>query len=633
MTDRDLKVVSWNGHSINDTTNYVSGFNPGTAWGLPTLNPKLAKRDGFWPLVGGFERLGRQLRILTRITGANKRTLRDQLLRWFDSEDETPKQFVIEDEDGTNDRYVYAVCDEVVPIEVSGIAHRDTFLILLTVHGDVRWRSTSETSDNWSITASGQTNVVANGGTDDAYPRFEIEPTSGKAGGYDYKRYIDVVWLAPGAMEKYPFQIGPVDTATLTTAKMQADGDDLRMFVDGVEVPRWLVDMDTANTYIWINADFAAAADGDLQAALAGSGTIDSIEIGEGIYDWPDTGLCMIDSEVFSYTARDLFEEKLTGITRALHETSMAAHSVGATVFWIQHEIVMVYGNSSATAPTTNYEDEPMFVYSTSDNEHWQYTDFGHFIYPKRPGRWEPTEAVTIQSPGGCYTADQRALAYAAYHFIGAWSDREPYRNAAPAWILYNPCGIINAAWTTGSKRAADVSDFHCFCSYWIWDDSFWTRQYEIPAPSVADTWEAWSKAKDGSDWDEADQLMMVNYFYPSDVQVSQVDVYLSATYTPDITIQSETGNYRLVATITNNTTGESIQVYFDMALDEVLIVNTDDQTITYDLDDTPQFQAITLSSVRRHWLKLVPGNNTLQFDDTGTAAVTLDTYFEARYY
>ena len=151
--------------------------------------------------------------------------------------------------------------------------------------------------------------------------------------------------------------------------------------------------------------------------------------------------------------------------------------------------------------------------------------------------------------------------------------------------------------------------------------------------PSLANTWEAWSEAAAGTDWDPADVLALAVYFHAQDAEVSQVVVSLNTDETPATSIGSESGNYTLLATVLNQTTGESLLVSFAMALNETLKIDTDARMVTYNLDASNQFQAVSLDSARRHWLRLLPGNNTLRFDDTGTAAVTVGTGFVGRYY
>jgi len=632
MADLDLKVVSYDGHNLNDGTNYVAGVSPGMEWGLPDVEAQLVQRDGLWPILGGIVRNGREIQFVIQIVGS-LRTLRDQLLRWFDPEDETPKAFVVEDEDGTHDRYVNALCRQCLPQSVGEMASHDTFQITLVIDGDVRWRSTSEDSDSWSITASGQTHVVANGGSDDAYPSFEITPTSNKAGGLAYKQFVPVTWRSNNPGWSYPVRLGALDTSTLVGAsKVQADGDDLRVYVDGVEVDRWLVSMNSANTYLWVNLDFAPQCSATLQAAIASTGAVSTIGVGEDVYDFPESGLVLIDDELFTYTGRDLADEELTGVTRAAKGSSMAAHTTSDTVYWIQHEILIAYGNGSLTAPSTDDDYEPAFALSSSSNSTWAYTVFGD-PNDKRTARWQRWGNITLAGAGGVYTATQRVLINSDYSVMGAWLD-ELHGNAY-GWYLNNPCGIVNAAWADGYKRAEVVTDFLVHLRYWERGANWWTNQATLSDPSTANTWEAWSQAAAGSDWDAADTLCIALYFFAADVEVGTVTVSLNASETPQVSMSAcaEQGNYALSCTITNTDTGEWITLDFDMELTETLTVDTDDETITYDADGSSQFQAIDWSSTRAHWLRLLPGNNTLQFDDTGTAGVTFVTKFEERSY
>ncbi len=94
-----------------------------------------------------------------------------------------------------------------------------------------------------------------------------------------------------------------------------------------------------------------------------------------------------------------------------------------------------------------------------------------------------------------------------------------------------------------------------------------------------------------------------------------------------------EQGNYELSGTLTNQATGESITLNFVMDLNSELEVDTYNKVITWLEDDSRQFQAISFSSQRRHWLRLEPGNNTLEFVDVGTGNVTLTTVQTPRYY
>lgn len=82
---------------------------------------------------------------------------------------------------------------------------------------------------------------------------------------------------------------------------------------------------------------------------------------------------------------------------------------------------------------------------------------------------------------------------------------------------------------------------------------------------------------------------------------------------------------YGLDAVIENTTTGESIRVKLpQLAVDETLTIDTGGHTVT-DGDDVNQFQAVTKDSGRRYFLRLQPGNNTLEYTESGAAGVTIE--------
>ena len=71
---------------------------------------------------------------------------------------------------------------------------------------------------------------------------------------------------------------------------------------------------------------------------------------------------------------------------------------------------------------------------------------------------------------------------------------------------------------------------------------------------------------------------------------------------------------------ITNNTTGQYLEVKCPCPVNTALTVDCVNKK-AYLADGT--VVRVTLSSDREEWLDLNAGSNTLQFDDTGTVAVT----------
>lgn len=627
-----MKIKSWDAHSINDGTNYEAIIDDASWYMLPDVSAVAAERTGRWPVLAGVQRKARKLYFTVYIRAiASRATLQTQLASWFDPEDETPKKLICEDAAGGNDRYIYGICEELKEVAFSAGVQ---YIVGIRVHGDPRWRENTATTSSWNITATGQTKVLANGGEDDAYPILTISPTSAKTGGYAYRRWMPVRWLTDVAYTRYPVDIcnNGFDTDALVTAgKMQADGDDLRVWMDGVEVDRWLDGINTTTTQVWINMTFLPKAEATLGVAIASTGAITTITASTDISDFPNTGVVVIDSEAFYYTGKNAGTKKFTGVTRAAKGTSMAAHTTTDEIWWVQHDVWILYGNSSATAPTTDDDYKPMFNL-TSTNASWDYDSF-YERGVSRSGAWSFASDKDVQIYGGNQGASGNP-----YAETGIYNYSNEFGRSGK-WEFYNPCQIVSASFANAQK----------YCNQAVLDDGAWNAiadsrteensgvDYEITEPSTAATWEAATISPTLIAAAVYVSLhLSVGYTgeVPYAAYIECSDVTLGIVNYPTITIGSELSNYRLVAVITNNTTGDAIGVTFDMSLNEDLEVDTDAKTIVYLDDNSSQFQALDLQGdVRRDWLPLQVGNNTIQFDDTGTNAVTIDFEWSERHY
>lgn len=622
---------SYGGNAINDGTNYVSGFEP-SARGLPAVTIGTVPRSGRWPALAGIGRPGRKLalRIIIR-NESNLAALRLQVLQWFDPEEETSQQLVIRDVGGGNERYVMAICEELLDEPGSG---GSVFLARMVVDGDVRWRSVEVVEDDpWEISGHSDTEVVANGGEDDAYPVFTITPTAPKAGYNIYKRWVSLVWRGD-AGTPYPVELtdGGLDTAALVTAsKMQADGDDIRVVVDGVEVDYWLEAMNTAATKIWANVDFAY---GDFSALLEADiddlDTVTSIDSTADVSQFPSSGILLINDEAFVYTGKSDSLRRFTGVTRAAKGTAAADHTAGDSIFWVQHDVWITYGNGSAAAYPSDDDLKPMFALASSSNTSWNYDEFGSGS-KTRPASWAFVNVNNVNR----YTANQNTDAD-PWQELGLRSNDSEHSGR---WQLYNPCGITNANFQNGHKWVAGllVGLWRAYIASSA-RSLVWITEHTIADPSAASTWEAWSQNEalnSGSKY-IALWLESESAFGPSDckVEVADVTLTLDSSVTPDITLGAEQGNYPLAAILRNNATGDELLINFTMEEDESLEIDTDAKTVTYLADGSNAFGAVeVVGAVRNAWLKLAPGNNTLEFIDEGTVGLTIDIAWEERFY
>lgn len=415
---------------------------------------------------------------------------------------------------------------------------------------------------------------------------------------------------------------------TIAVSKMLANGDDLRVEVDGVEDEnRWLDGMDSANTYVWLNLDWQAAQSYTLTNNIGAGDTVTSVEVDEDISGAPSSGAFLLNSEVFVYTSKNETDKTFTGVTRAARGTSAGAHTAADTLYWLQHDVKLKYGNALAGAPATDDDYKPVFTLASSSNGTWDYDNFGEDD-GLRTGAWQSEEIVAT------------ATFYDGNHGGSAdpWSDIGVYINWSASregrWKIYNPCGITNANFQNGEKYAGIIGMFEGAVESSS-DDSSWTNEYSIPAPGVGGAWESWSRNEAitaGMTW----VAMRIKHKTggTTDVYGECSDVTLTLNDTPTMTRSSEQTLYDLAATITNNTTGKAISLVYSMEVNGELEVDTVEKTVTDLDDDSNQRQALTVvSGPRRHWLALAVGNNELQYDESGVSAVTVTVEFEKRYY
>lgn len=635
-----MVIRTWDNKQINDGTDYVSGFVTSPR-GLPKLKAALAGRAGRWPLLAGLERSGRTLDVEIVIVGEDLDALQTQLEQWFDPEDETPKLLLV-DEPGAF-VFVEAICEELREEPGSG---GTVWLARLVVHGDVRWRAQSEQLRTAAITNGVSADLEVDvTGEDVVFPRFEIEPAEAKVDSYPWKRWAPVRWRVSQGAQGYPVDIadGDLDTASLVSAsKMQADGDDLRVWVNGKEVDRWLDDMDSAGTAVWVNLNFKAKQEAGLAAAIAGSGAVDTIDVEGVINGFPEAGILMIEDEAFLYTGKNNVLRRFVGVTRAARGTSMAAHSAGETVWWVQHDIWILYGNASADAPVVDDSRAPMFELASSSNTVWDYDDFVDRA-GRRTGRWRQNangQRATF------YTGDGGVLDDPASE-MGIHQGSDPGEARSARWYLHNPCGIVSANFQNGEKRVINPAALSGGQQTWrgaiesTQALGTWTLEHDITPPSAADAWESWSRNETlVSGATIVGMRLICGLGYPgfrvASIEVADVTVTLNSSNTPVASVGGEQGNYELDLTITNldDANQPALRVRFLMELDEVLVVDTANKTVTYEGDGQQYFGAVeVLGDVRRDWLPLAPPATNLRFEEAGAQLLRIRVIYRARYY
>lgn len=587
-----------------------------------------------------------------------------EISRWFDTLNEEPVKLLAEDT-ADSDRQWYLM---VTPLSI--IQDNDSAIIQLLLD-EPYWAVETTSTSTWTITASGQTKTITNLGNV-ARPIIKITPTSARTGGYNYKRFVEV--LCPSYREtSYVFQdqpnlpvnLGAFDTAALVTAgKAQSDGDDFRVMVDGVEVPRWFgsgsTAFNTTTTNIWVVLDMKKQIyfyNTEIDSISAvGSVTELSYKKKATVYAkldaLPEKGIIKYlntssQYEYFSYTGKDLANYKLTGVTRSVKGTTARAFSYSTTPFpmssdsatFIQHDVSFIYGNSSATAPVYDESHKPIFNLGTSTRSSWVYEEFYEEGKP-RAGAWTKSLFTSTLGTSAPYTGNQGATANPATEAglrmaTAKVNGIEAAENAVQAWTLSVPGGIDSITTMTGEK--------YRFSSDWPTTEiqkSTSSQTYQtaqaISTPASAGAWSSWSITSllfttvVGAFPTIFFMRLLQSGSLPAlasnraDVEIEGCTIAVSGYGGCDVSVRSEyLSTYYLEAIITNVTTGDAMTLTWSMRLNEMLIVDCDARTVTYQ-DGTNALAAITLNSDRVDWLNIEYGSTQLMYEETGAAGLTV---------
>lgn len=444
------------------------------------------------------------------------------------------------------------------------------------------------------------------------------------------------------------------DNAVIYSSKMQANGDDIRVLVNGVFTSFWLDDVNSNNTSVWLPLNFIDNVfERPLATAIASSGTVETIDVDQDISNYPPQGILLIDSELFLYIDKNNTLQRFTISARAAHGTAMAAHTATTAVHLIQHAIEIQYGNSALAAyAVTDDGHEPVITLASSSNLAWDYDNFGGFgtdadYSVPRPGSWQHTgqymftnwiwtwynETQFPNYPAGNPDTDNPYTVMGLYQHQASNVSPRPQR-----WLLDCPCGLTAANFTNGYKRANyRESTWRGYVRSASRSNGAWMIDYTIPVPSVAATWQTWSQnitSPQGNRYIALD----LEAFYGGNsntpagffVEVADVLVTFDSAMCPTSYLAPERGNYTIEAELIHVESGLSLAITFPTTLNNSLVINTDTGEITDESDGSSQFQAVRrLPRSRVEWLPLLPGVNTLQWNEAGVAGV--DVTFDWR--
>lgn len=627
---------------------YLVKLEPQDKRGLQVSSALLLVARGARPPVYASQRIAeRALQLSVRlIDAANAAALTEVLLRTFDTAANTTASLLVCDAAG-REWYAEAKVNEHL---LENGAHTITL-----VAPDGVWISAAEVeAAPWAIAASPATQILTTGGTRPARPLIQVTPTALRSAGFAYRRFVTVYNRGDADFVDYPLELtGGLDTAALVSAaKLQADGDDLRVYLNGKQAPRWLAGMNTSATQVWINLDLSPALSLVLDGAL-GTGDLSHLPFEAtkasrtALRALPPRGLLLIDSELFAYRQVDVNQHRVSGMRRAVKWTSAAAHASGAAVHWIEHDIRLVYGDASAGAPTQSDKSKPMLDLGASTNTSWVFAEFAAFQVStpqapnKRSAQWAPAVHRSTGGLSAAYTGDRGAEANPAtelgLHATGWLQGSQPRSEKYELdWSIHQPAGITAVAmdgekYRAGSQWAAKAL-LQVSANGKLWID---TAQ-SIASPASAATWTAWSIGGAlGATYSELRLRLEGTLAAATGAQLfleaENVTLTLDSAGTPSVSLGAENSDtYQLEFTLSNQTTGETLSVDFPMQLGETISIDCENKTIRHE-DEGDIFPALSLPRPQSEWLTLAPGDNLLEFQESGLVAVTVNLTWRER--
>lgn len=630
-----LSVSTWNGTNINNGSPFSAYLLPGQMANL-SQNPVIVNRAGDYPALSSIVKVSSVLIIGVQIAaGQNINTQREALKGYFFGDDQRHDLVAVDEADSS--RQYYRRGFPVRLVEENG-APNSFYITIQTEYP--YWTQVTPTADSWDVTGTSDSFELTNAGNLPARPVFTITPTTTKSEGLKYWRYVPVY----NNMDKTytaPMDItdGGLDVQTLVDAgKMQADGDDFRVWMDGSFADRWLYEMDSDSdpAKCWANIQLGARLEGTTGATfdsddttLIFSQTRANLAFLQGLRAAMNY-TALIDSEavVFDPDNIDTIDYQITSVSRGQKNTTAVSHSSGSTVRYIEHDLYIIYGDSDLTAPDVDDDYKPIFDLS-STNAAWTWTNFYDETAPKRPGAWKGEVLSSRTKLSYAYTADANTFANPSTRLglaeRGSQDFTVPHESASLDWLFSHPAGITDVTYSGDKYNTGSWPGIVGLQK--LQPNTVWFTVYNEAEPAVALSWEAFgprSQSLSGT-YDAVrfaiDGVLSSVINEMAAVQFDTVTASFDSDNLPTITVGDEASINFFDFKITNEATGEWIKCTTPCPVNTALTIDCENR-IAYLADG--RMVPVTLSSERADWLNLSAGANGLLYEDAGTVGVTI---------
>ncbi len=541
--------------------------------------------------------------------------------------------------------YVMAKCVGLNVEENDGMTVKYGFIFEVD---DPTWTMVQESVDVWDVVADEELHTITVLGNQPTFPIFEFTPGP-PVGYYPYtvfvKNYNPIAFSQTDGID---ITNGGWNTAALVAAgKMLASGADVRVFMDGAEIPFWVGGggWDDAATLIFIRATWLPGQSMPLRTALAGSGTPALIEwkitpdIKKALAKLPRKGIIRVGTEEISYKNLNANRCQAEVVERNIRGTSIGAHAVDDVCWWVEHDIRIIYGNAAAEAPVYDETYKPVFDLATSTLTSRVYTEFadtaglraGAFIRQVLNDGLGKENRVYSGNAGAIPDVDpatDMGMEIAAYQVQG----KTKPETAELAWMFYHPA-IITTVTTTADKYKAFATT--------SWpkvaglesskNGTKWVPEWNETAPATAGSPVSISHTSAetmtaGSRYMRFRLAGSINALVDNvtRLEIHGVTLVLTAANVIQVGLSSEQANYQFAVEIRNNRTGNSLYIDYPVAEDETLVVDSEAMEATY--KGMNALRGISWNDIRTDWLPLLPGDNELQFFADPTSSVHIVT-------
>lgn len=376
--------------------------------GKRAVTPVITRTPTSYPRIPRFNRMEREIVLTVRILASDFETKTDTLLREF-----RPGILgALEVDFSGTTRVLDLFIVTVVPY--SG-AHNRLVVTAIAPTGPFRSLTTNTTTQ--TITSSGSSWAITNAGnSDEDGAVIRVTPNASKPGSSGWQHRFEVVVgnRSEQPLSNYSIDIGGstgfAHNSEVTAGRSLASGNDVRVFIDGIEENRFPGEDTTASTgndfnntsdatSLWVTDTFQPKREAKLLNAITSvspaTGGVLEVEAG-GTSGWPETGaMCFTaTAEVIEYTGirkeTPSQTEAFTGITRGARNTVASASSAGDSGFRVEKRVQILTGYTNAGIPSAPTSKKPMFdlTSATLSNTRHEWASFVDVDNPGRPMQW-----------------------------------------------------------------------------------------------------------------------------------------------------------------------------------------------------------------------------------------------------